>query len=431
MRAWDEADDMGRFREEKKMEENGKKSSAKLVLIVDCGIGNPVFLTRQAFAALKASGIWIGTEELFQELKGISGEHKKVYLTDREHVCAELEELPGQVAAILAEGVPGGKYSAVMLKKEYANLDPVMVPGISKVSYLSEKTGISCEHAAVLDLDHCDAGILPMVRRNRTVFVFTKGHIELTLRTLLAAGEKDLSVCIVENPGTDSEQIQRNSVEGAASQGYAPGSALIVMREKTAVQRSFGIADEEFLRSEKIPMTKSEVRALIISRLMLTEDDIIYDVGAGTGSVSVECALAAPYGRVYSFEKEEAGLQLIQANAEKFGLTNIVPIPGTAPASFGHLPFPDAAFIGGSSGKMKDLIQILHSRNPDIRLAVTGVTLETVTETMNIMEGLGMNPEVTEIQISVSKKAGQKHMMTARNPIFLIFGMSTGSGGVG
>lgn len=404
---------------------------AKLILIVDCGMGNPVFLTRQAYAALKASSVWIGSKEMFEHFEGVIGKHRKIYLTEQETVRAQLEAYPGQVVAILAEGEPGGKYSAVSLRKEFEDLNPVMVPGVSKISYLSSKTGISGEHAEILDLDESDAGLLPAVRRSKTVFVFTKGHIELYLHMLVGAGEGKIEACIVENPGTDSEKIVRSDVEKAAEGSYPVGSALILTRDKAAVMRKFGIADSEFIRGEKIPMTKSEVRALVMSRLMLTEDDIVYDVGAGTGSVSVECALGAPYGTVYSFEKEEEGIRLIQANAEKFGLSNIIPVPGTAPASFGHFPAPDAAFIGGSTGKMKDLIQILHSRNPEVRLAVTAVTLETVTETAEIMEGLGMNPEITEIQTAVSKKAGQKHMMLARNPVYLIFGMSTGEGGVG
>lgn len=407
-----------------------KKIYQKLILIVDCGIGSSVFLTRQAHAALKAAGLWIGSKKMMESLDDISGDHKRIYLTDEKQARAEIGAYPGQVVALLAEGEPGGDTSAVALKHKFDDLNPVMVPGISRISYLSAKTGISAERAKVLDFDHFDTGILPAVRRYRTVFVFTEGRIDLCLKSLLAAGEKDLKTCVVENPGTNEEHILYSNIEDASTRVYPFGSALILTREKHGGIRSFGLDDDEFIRGN-IPMTKSEVRAVILSRMALAEDDIVYDIGAGTGSVSVECGLAVPYGHVYSIEKKEEGIRLIRANAEKFGLANISPIHGEAPAALGHLPAPDAAFIGGSSGKMKDLIQTLHSRNPHVRIAATAITLETVMESVGVMEGIGMDPEITELQIAVSQKAGEKHMMIARNPVYLISGVSKDAGGVG
>ncbi len=412
-------------------DEQNSAVSQKLIMIVDCGMGNSAFLTRQAYAALKASGMWIGPESLIHSFDDISGEHQKVFLSDRKQVMQELGESSQQVVSLLAEGEPGGRYSAFSLKKMFYDLNPVVVPGISKASYLSAITGISADHAAILDIDHSDEGLVPAVRKHGTVFAFTKGKIELLLKMLRTAGETDLKVCVVENPGLTSEHILWPTVSEGAQGTYPAGSVLIVTREKCTGIRQFGIRDEEFIRSENIPMTKSEIRALVISHMMLAEDDVIYDIGAGTGSVSVECALAAPYGHVYAIEKKEEGIRLIRANAEKFGLGNIIPILGAAPPALAHLPAPDAVFIGGSSGSMKDLVEIVHSRNPQVRIAATAVTLETVTEAVNAMESMGMDTEITQIQASVSRKVGTKHMMIARNPIYLISGRTTNSGGVG
>lgn len=408
-----------------------KNMPRKLVMIIDCGMGNSAFLTRQAYAAMKASVLWIGPENLLHDFDDIPGEHRKIYLSDRKQVLEEIDESGEQVVALLAEGEPGGCRSAFALKKMFDVLEPVVVPGISKTSYLAAVTGISADHAAVLNPDNSDDSIVPAVRRHETVFLFTRGHIERFLKMLEASGETDLKVCIVENPGLASENILKSDVREAAGGTYPAGSALIVTRKKCEGIRQFGLRDSEFIRSEGIPMTKSEIRALVISRMMIAEDDIIYDVGAGTGSVSVECALAAPLGHVYAIERKEEGIGLIRANAEKFGLENVTPVYGTAPAALAHLPSPDAAFIGGSAGNMKELIEVLHSRNPRIRITATAVTLETVLEAAGAMEGFGMETEITQIQASVSRKAGSKHMMTARNPIYLISGMSEETGGVG
>ena len=126
-------------------------------------------------------------------------------------------------------------------------------------------------------------------------------------------------------------------------------------------------------------MTKSEVRSVILSKLRLCEGDIVYDVGAGTGSVSVEAALANGRGHVYAFEREAEGCGLIRENARKLGAANVTVLEGAAPASFAGLPVPDAAFIGGSGGALEDILRALLSMNPAVRIVATAVSLETLS----------------------------------------------------
>jgi precorrin-6Y C5,15-methyltransferase (decarboxylating) len=167
-------------------------------------------------------------------------------------------------------------------------------------------------------------------------------------------------------------------------------------------------------------MTKSEIRALSVAKLKLSDDSVVYDVGAGTGSVSIEMALVAYNGKVFSIEKEDVAADLIEVNKKKFKTPNVTVIRGLAPEAMADLPTPTHAFIGGSSGNLKDIVACLLSKNPDIRIVINSVTIETMAETMDVIKDLKLVEEdVTCINVSRSRKLGRYHLMTAQNPVYI------------
>ena len=129
-------------------------------------------------------------------------------------------------------------------------------------------------------------------------------------------------------------------------------------------------------------MTKEEVRSVSLSKLRLRRDSVVYDVGAGTGSISIECALAADQGRVYAIEWKEDAWKLVAENRKKFGAANLEIVPGRAPEVLKELPAPTHAFIGGSSGSLKAILRTLLRKNPQVRVVVNCITLETVQEVL-------------------------------------------------
>ena len=177
--------------------------------------------------------------------------------------------------------------------------------------------------------------------------------------------------------------------------------------------------DEAFIRGA-IPMTKSEVRAVSVSRLELKPEDILYDVGAGTGSVSVEAALLIPRGRVYAFEKKEEGCSLIQANAQRHGVKNITVVQGKAPDTWEGLPAPDCIFIGGSGGKMTEVLERAFAMNPSVRVVVNVIALESLHQIMEYCRAKEVEPEVSCIQVSRACVRGRYHMMEGQNPVYVI-----------
>ena len=135
-------------------------------------------------------------------------------------------------------------------------------------------------------------------------------------------------------------------------------------------------------------MTKAEVRTVSLAKLKLSKDAVCYDIGAGTGSVSVEMALRASEGEVYAIEKKEDALALLAQNKKKFALDHMYIIPGTAPEALEELPVPTHAFIGGSSGNMKEIVELLIKKNLQVRIVINCITLETVGEALGCIREL-------------------------------------------
>ena len=163
--------------------------------------------------------------------------------------------------------------------------------------------------------------------------------------------------------------------------------------------------DEWFIRG-KIPMTKSEVRSVSVSKLELEPDHIVYDIGAGTGSVSVEMALHVPNGHVYAFEQKEEGCELIRKNAEKAGVRNLTVVSGKAPDSMEGYPAPDRVFIGGSGGNLGEILDLVTKKNPTVQIVINVIALESLSQTMEWMKRNGREPEVICMQVSRAEKRG-------------------------
>lgn len=180
-----------------------------------------------------------------------------------------------------------------------------------------------------------------------------------------------------------------------------------------------GIADEEFIRG-KVPMTKQEVRAASICKLRLREDSVVYDVGCGTGSVSVEIARLSPKIKVFAVDSNPKAVELTKKNAEKFELKNIEVLQGEAPQVLENLPNPTHAFIGGSGGKLEEIVKTLCKKNPEIRIVMNAVTLESISQIEKIINQKTLKDyEVVQFFITKSQKLGNHNLLKAENPVFV------------
>ncbi|MGB4440316.1 MAG: precorrin-6Y C5,15-methyltransferase (decarboxylating) subunit CbiT, partial [Sedimentibacter sp.] len=175
------------------------------------------------------------------------------------------------------------------------------------------------------------------------------------------------------------------------------------------------------------PMTKNEVRTVSISKLNLKNDFIVYDIGAGTGSVSIETALKLSNGSLYAIEKNEDAVELIKKNIEKFKAYNIEIIKSVAPDGLETLPKPDSVFVGGSSGNLDKIIEAILKKNPFVNVVINTITLENLNESLSCMEKYKFNNvDIINVAISKAKKAGPYNMMMGQNPIYIISGKGSG-----
>ena len=179
------------------------------------------------------------------------------------------------------------------------------------------------------------------------------------------------------------------------------------------------LSDSDFIRGS-LPMTKEEVRFVSVCKLHLEKNSVVYDIGSGTGSVAVEIARLSPDISVYAVEVEAEGIELIRTNAQKFGCTNIHVVQNLAPEGFDELPSPTHAFIGGSKGKLKEILATLREKNPRMRVVITAVSLETLAEIQSALKTFSVtDDEIIQLSVSRAEKAGSHSLLKAQNPVFI------------
>lgn len=297
-----------------------------------------------------------------------------------------------------------------------------IIPGISSVSMLAARLGVSWEDAALVSMHGRDAELVHTVSRNRKTFVLLGGkdagrHLLMRLREFRM---DQVEICAGLRLSCPDEKIlcgAPNQLDDADLDGLC---VVLIRNPDPLNSRGMHLPDRAFIRG-KVPMTKEAVRAVSIAKLRLTEDAVVYDIGAGTGSVSVEAALSCRRIRVYAVEQKEEALELIDRNRKKFRTDAVYPVAGRAPEILSELEKPTHVFVGGSGGKLKEILRAVFRKNPKVRIVINAVSLETLREAMEAAEeGLLPHPEITQITAADSRLLGGYHMMTGQNPVYII-----------
>lgn len=179
------------------------------------------------------------------------------------------------------------------------------------------------------------------------------------------------------------------------------------------------LKDDDFLRGD-VPMTKEEIRHVSVSKLGVTRDSVVVDIGAGTGSVALEIANMSPDIKVIAIESQDEAVNLIKLNRDRLGLNNVQIVQTLAPEGFDSIPVPTHAFIGGSRGQLKDILAALYRLNPHMRVVMNAVSMENICAMNTLLTQLPVTDiSITQMNVSHTRKIGDYNLLQAGNPVFI------------
>ena len=396
------------------------------VSIVSLGPGSRGAMTADAQAAIDRADCLIGAGRMLDAVA--AGQARYSAIDPKAIADFILAHREYRRFAVVMSGDTGFFSGAKKLLPLLKDCDTEVIPGVSSLVTLCARLQTSYEDVYVTSLHGRDHNIVPDVRANRRVFALVGGEngIGQLCTTLTQAGLGHVTVHVGQRLSYPDEQITSGSAAELADGTYDSLSAALIENEAPDAVVTHGLPDAAFLREETVPMTKSEVRSVCLSKLRLTENAVCWDVGAGTGSVAIEMALQAKRGWVYAIERKDAAGKLLEENKAAFSAENLTVVPGCAPEACQGLPAPTHVFIGGSGGNLRQIVALILQKNPHARILATAITLESIAELTDCMKAFPFTEtEVVSMMIARDRRAGAYHLMTGQNPIS-IFTMQAG-----
>ncbi len=394
------------------------------VTLVGIGPGSEAAMTNEVRRVLREADCLIGARRMLEAAgAGAKRQHEAVA---PEEIAAHIRESRDCCRfAVLLSGDTGFFSGAKRLLPLLEDCEVEILPGLSSLQVLCARLRVSYEDVVCRSLHGRDGDVIPDVRQNRRVFVLVGGAegVSGLCHTLTEAGLAEVQVSVGERLGYPEEQVTSGRPPELMGRSFAPLSAVLIENNRA---RPFipGLSDEAFQRGRGqggvVPMTKREVRACVLSQLELTREAVCWDIGAGTGSVSIEMALLAREGRVYAVEKKPEALALLEENRRRFHTANVEIVAGAAPEACRSLPAPTHAFIGGSAGNLREIVELLLEKSPKVRITAAAVSLETAAELTAIGNGIFAGDYAAScITVARDRRAGRYHLMAGQNPVYL------------
>ncbi len=391
------------------------------VYLIGVGMGNPDTMTGAALAAIKECPALVGAPRLLEPWQA---EHECVPLIAAGEIAAYINARREGPVGVLLSGDVGFYSGAKGLWPLLANCQVETLPGISSLSYFCARLRTTWQDVKIVSAHGRAHNAVGEIQCHEKTFVLTGGstRVQDICRSLTERGMGDIRVSVGERLSYPEERITAGTARELAG-GAFDSLAVLLAENPRPVSRPWnapGMPDGLFLRGEA-PMTKEEVRALALSKPRPMACHVAWDVGAGTGSVSVELAQACSAGRVYAIERKAEALELLERNKERFGAGNLEVVAGTAPEALRALPAPDRVFLGGTSGALEEILNIVFEKNPAARVVCTAVTLETVGEAARRFAELE-GADMVQLSVTRTRRAGRYHLMDAQNPVWIFSG---------
>ncbi len=394
------------------------------VNIIGIGPGNPDLLTGAARQAIENSTVLLGDKRM---LAAFADGKKKIYPTIKtaEIAAAAAEADPEQdQLAVLVSGDVGFFSLAQTISGKLPNCECRRFVGISSLVYFAGALNMSWDDAKIVSMHGRSQNLVAAVAANRKVFSLTGGDNspQALCARLCEHGLGGVRVYVGENLSYPEERITQGTAEEISKLSFPSLSVMMLLNEDATgfTPVVHGLADELFMRS-KVPMTKQEVRSVSMSKLAPKATDLIYDIGAGTGSCSIELALLARQGRVWAFERNPVAVELLGKNKELFGVSNLEIVAGEALINIQEMPAPDCVFVGGSGGDLCQMLDVIYAKNSKCRIVINAITVETLAEVAAYYrEHQDYSLEIVNVFVARGKHLGSYNLMMAQNPVYVM-----------
>jgi len=399
------------------------------VYIIGVAPGGASSLSSEARRLVKQAEIVYGGKRLLDVFPSLTGEKMAIRNNLAEVTDLIKRNLGQRRMVVLASGDPDFYGIAGYLTGKLGKGIVEIIPNLSAMQLAFARIKESWEDAVFVSVHARPIGdIVEAVRSNHKIGIFTdEKHTPATIAgMLLEHGVRGYRAYVCQDLGTRKERVIATDLYHLKRKRFSPLNILILLREKpeTEPRQILGIPEASFHRRRNGLITKHEVRAVSLAKLAITESSIVWDIGAGSGAISIEASSLARKGHIYAIEKNDADVDIIRKNLRKFHVPNVEVVQAFAPEGLGKLPDPTAVFIGGSGGGMEEILDLVCRRiKPGGRIVINVVALENLGAAVNALKARGFVPDVTLVNVARSTKVAELTRFEALNPVFVVTGV--------
>ena len=406
-----------------------------MINVIGVGIEGMKGLSEESLKKIENAKLVIGSERHLKQLPDIPESRKHSLKADLFKVVDIIKKRKKQEIIVLASGDPNLYGITGYLLKNFPKEDLVITPAVSSMQWafaLAKETWEDAEIVSAHGGRNLDDVVKAVFMRNKVgVFTDDKNSPDKIASLIIKNGIQERKVYVCENLGLENASLFEGSLQDAAQKRFSAMNVMIIKKEHPEVggervySKTLGIPDFQFAHREGM-ITKAEVRAIVLSKLRPDKGNIMWDIGAGSGSVSIEAEPFILPGKIFAVEKDLKQLSYLKKNIARFQAAGVEPVAGDAPEALMSLPDPDMVFIGGSSGQLTEILRYVDGRlRTGGRLVANVVTLENFSEVLQFMKDYDYAFEITTASVSRSKELSEKHFMVGGNPINVIFGIKT------
>jgi precorrin-6Y C5,15-methyltransferase (decarboxylating) len=408
----------------------------KIVTIIGLGL-TPKDLTAEHLKVIEEADILVGGKRLLAHFAQCSAQKKTIDKNLEDVIDFVKNRMASQSIVVLASGDPLFFGIGARLVQALGAENVVIYPNISSVAAAFARIKEPWSNVRVVSLHgrNNQGVLLKALEKENVVAVFTdpKNNPTRLAQRLIEEDFINFKVCVLESLGTAEERFNWYSLDRAAGMAFAEPNLVILKRSSEDLKwmkpLHLGLPDNYYHHQQGL-ITKSEVRAITLSKLRLLKDHVLWDLGAGSGSISIEASLLVPAGKVFAFEKKPERIQQIEINKSRFGVKNLEVMHAVLPEGLEGLPRPDRIFIGGGG---RDLEKIIHAAvtflKPDGLVVVNTVLMQNIQIATETLQALDFKTSIVQVQISRSQDMPWGDRLEAQNPVWIISGIRKAEGG--